>query len=990
MWRARRRGAGGRAGPRRARGARGGSAPPEVRLLAVLATLGGLAWFAAGPRGLPELLAAMPPARTAVALSSSSTEGAAGRAAPTAPGAVVGPVISVEPARGPRAGGFGVLVRGMGFEAETNATVEGRWRLQAFVGDLPCVRTRWVAPGALRCVVPPGAGLDLSITVRRCVCPQDEAHWHLPSDAEGSAPLTPPHGGTGALRTTAKNELARFHFDEDLMAAAAASETAVAPPWAGASLLAQSGHLVAPAAPGKPWRLRSVDPVKNASFLALLPDEPRPGHVDRLRQILDSGDFGAKYQRCAVVGQSPRLRGNRLGASIDSLDAVFRVDLSPSGHHTHWNRDVGNRTTFQVVGSKAARELLHSMVRSGDKTGAGGGAEEGGGVSPLVAPWGPDQQPHVVLWGSDASIHAVKLDELRRAAGETWQPALLAPGLSAGLQSYLRRLHTAAGGPALLGGPYKESAPTGPDAREMEGPAAQSTSLLQAAVLASHMCDSVEVFGGGNLCQRAGSAKCRRAYHTKWAPTDVQARVADAWEQLSLVALGETGLVDLATPASAIPFEDTWAGRFGPQAPARPVGAPLAPPAPPPPPLRSDSGFCDEGSCARACSNRGQFLHSPDDLDGRTSAEFFPLGPGGGFHPGCECDPLYSGTACDTDLLDAGPGAKLVAGLSPRFPGDLLLTQAGARLSEGKAKGKGPWYETPLMRDPAGRETYLFHRSLYNALPERDAWLLKEPAAARAGLDGGGPPLPTFGTCAVVGNSGALAHSSVGADIDAHDVVWRFNQAPTAGFEKLTGGRTTHEGVNSFWLKAMMDYEQGQGGGAGQTGWDNRSGSAAAVFFELFDPSAFRDRGPEEARQRERMWQSRIARFLKLRREREAARGGHAVLLLVSPAFVGWAHGFYADLRERMEESLGPGRFGPSPKPESGFLATLLLHQVCEKVEVYGFSSHRDGDRGDPSHPPYHYYDDAVPRRGSHAFGLSLAAFRALSVATGGAIVLRD
>merc|ERR1711927_10913 len=156
------------------------------------------------------------------------------------------------------------------------------------------------------------------------------------------------------------------------------------------------------------------------------------------------------------------------------------------------------------------------------------------------------------------------------------------------------------------------------------------------------------------------------------------------------------------------------------------------------------------------------------------------------------------------------------------------------------------------MRDPAGRETYLFHRSLYSALPERDAWLLKEPAAARARAGEGGPPLPTFGTCAVVGNSGALAHSSVGADIDGHDVVWRFNQAPTAGFVKLTGGRTTHEGVNSFWLKAMMDYEQGQGGGAGQTGWDNRSGSAAAAFFELFDPSAFRDLGPEKARQRER------------------------------------------------------------------------------------------------------------------------------------------
>ncbi|XP_071959096.1 CMP-N-acetylneuraminate-beta-galactosamide-alpha-2,3-sialyltransferase 2-like [Antedon mediterranea] len=46
--------------------------------------------------------------------------------------------------------------------------------------------------------------------------------------------------------------------------------------------------------------------------------------------------------------------------------------------------------------------------------------------------------------------------------------------------------------------------------------------------------------------------------------------------------------------------------------------------------------------------------------------------------------------------------------------------------------------------------------------------------------------------CAVVGNSGNLKGSSYGAEIDAHDMVIRMNEAPLAGFEKDVGYRETH------------------------------------------------------------------------------------------------------------------------------------------------------------------------------------------------------
>ena len=68
--------------------------------------------------------------------------------------------------------------------------------------------------------------------------------------------------------------------------------------------------------------------------------------------------------------------------------------------------------------------------------------------------------------------------------------------------------------------------------------------------------------------------------------------------------------------------------------------------------------------------------------------------------------------------------------------------------------------------------------------------------------------LPTgtqrFGTCAVVGSSGVLLRDRFGAEIDAHDVVLRFNNAPTAGFEAIVGSRTTLRLLNSHAAAAVL------------------------------------------------------------------------------------------------------------------------------------------------------------------------------------------
>lgn len=54
-----------------------------------------------------------------------------------------------------------------------------------------------------------------------------------------------------------------------------------------------------------------------------------------------------------------------------------------------------------------------------------------------------------------------------------------------------------------------------------------------------------------------------------------------------------------------------------------------------------------------------------------------------------------------------------------------------------------------------------------------------------------------FNTCAIIASAGSLKNSNLGARIDSHDLVLRFNHAPTEGFEKDVGRKTTIRIVNS-------------------------------------------------------------------------------------------------------------------------------------------------------------------------------------------------
>lgn len=59
-------------------------------------------------------------------------------------------------------------------------------------------------------------------------------------------------------------------------------------------------------------------------------------------------------------------------------------------------------------------------------------------------------------------------------------------------------------------------------------------------------------------------------------------------------------------------------------------------------------------------------------------------------------------------------------------------------------------------------------------------------------------------TCAVVGSADILRLSPQGRAIDSHTLVWRLNNAPTAGFERQVGRRTSVRVINHVAIEKWV------------------------------------------------------------------------------------------------------------------------------------------------------------------------------------------
>jgi len=242
-----------------------------------------------------------------------------------------------------------------------------------------------------------------------------------------------------------------------------------------------------------------------------------------------------------------------------------------------------------------------------------------------------------------------------------------------------------------------------------------------------------------------------------------------------------------------------------------------------------------------------------------------------------------------------------------------------------KAKASKPPQVSTLAhrKNYANTGAYRDKKIPASILPNSGKDILAAPAVAWNSLTAANGDAP-WRTCALVGNSGHLLKMDYGKQIDANDVVVRINQAPTKGYEKYVGKKTTHRLLNRLWTIA---YHDGSGinkiyrGG----GWPLEKGvtlissrTAAENFV-------------------------RLAYYVKDKLKRKDVQ-----TLFLMPEVRAVAENALKKFR-RCYEKKHSKNFRGGNCASSGLVGIAMLRPLCMNITVYGLGK---GQRGDP----YQYY----------------------------------
>ncbi|GAB4819905.1 hypothetical protein N2152v2_006951 [Parachlorella kessleri] len=162
----------------------------------------------------------------------------------------------------------------------------------------------------------------------------------------------------------------------------------------------------------------------------------------------------------------------------------------------------------------------------------------------------------------------------------------------------------------------------------------------------------------------------------------------------------------------------------------------------------------------------------------------------------CHCTVLYTGKRCGHGLLLTRPYLPdAMRHFTAGFEGELVLHRGTQHRELKVYRPPVPGEEAGGQQGGAGAFSVVADadrlRELLPLLPERDT-VLRGAA---------------YSSCAVVGSSGSLLLHRAGPQIDGHEAVFRFNAAPTAGYEPHAGSRTTHRVTNL----ASWGFREGPG-----------------------------------------------------------------------------------------------------------------------------------------------------------------------------------
>lgn len=189
------------------------------------------------------------------------------------------------------------------------------------------------------------------------------------------------------------------------------------------------------------------------------------------------------------------------------------------------------------------------------------------------------------------------------------------------------------------------------------------------------------------------------------------------------------------------------------------------------------------------------------------------------------------------------------------------------------------------------------------------------------------PAPPRCQSCALVSNAGILRKREYGEAIDAHECVWRMNRAPTKGFEKHVGKKTTLDWVNSFphlrnpRILPRLDSHLLHG-----------------MTIELWEG----DKNAKDPGFAKYMgWVDGHVKF------KTQVSPRHTVDVLD----LAWLDNSWAAFWAYLAPFERPESKG---RPSSGWHMTRLALQSCEKVSMYGFSMEADD---------FHYFDSLVQEK---------------------------